>query len=208
MDSKALIINFFKQLGEMLPGNAYIKDKEGIYLYHNKKMLDALKFNKLIDKSINTFTGKSDYDLFPKKTADEFQKNDQKVMDSGRECRFEEIAYLKKRVKRKYISHKKPLYDLNNKVHGVIGYSIEYTELKINGNYVSLSRREMQTLAAIYNGMTIKEIAVHLDLSPRTVEDYYGSLKTKLSCNSKKRLMELIHQLGLSSVLTYFYKCQ
>lgn len=43
MSTLKLKIHSFTQLVDMLPGNIYIKDKLGIYLYHNKKMVVSLK---------------------------------------------------------------------------------------------------------------------------------------------------------------------
>ncbi len=64
-----------------LPGVAFIKDLEGHYLYANETLVNLWK-TLFPDKSL-TWLGQTDFDLFPSDVAEQFQKNDQRVLSSG-----------------------------------------------------------------------------------------------------------------------------
>lgn len=61
-----------------------------------------------------------------------------------------------------------------------------------------LSRRERQVLEAIVAGLTSKEAARKLGISPRTVETYRASLMTKTGANSVPHLVRLSIEAGLT----------
>ena len=91
-----------------------------------------------------------------------------------------------------YSSIKIPLFDLNNKILGVLGMS-----QKIHINYISnLSKRQKECLYYLTRGMTIKQIAKVLLLSPRTVEFYFDNLRTKLNCHSRSELVSKAIEFG------------
>ena len=51
-----------------------------------------------------------------------------------------------------------------------------------------LTQRQEECLKHLVQGMSLKQIAKHLSLSPRTVEHYLESVKMKLDCNSRVEL--------------------
>lgn len=55
--------------------------------------------------------------------------------------------------------------------------------------FAQLSAREREVLAFIVDGLTNKEIARRLDLSPRTVETHRANLFAKLECESLAQLV-------------------
>ncbi|AWN15820.1 response regulator transcription factor [Salinisphaera sp. LB1] len=56
----------------------------------------------------------------------------------------------------------------------------------------SLSPREQQVLDLLLRGFLNKEIAHHLELSPRTIEDYRASLKRKMGARTSAELVTLV----------------
>ena len=52
-----------------------------------------------------------------------------------------------------------------------------------------LSKRQIECLFCLVKGMTIKEIAIELQLSPKTVEHYLTYIKFKLNCYSRSQLI-------------------
>lgn len=63
-----------------------------------------------------------------------------------------------------------------------------------------LSLRERQCLKLLMEGRTAKDVAVVLQLSPRTVESYFENIKDKLSCWSRHELIAIArqyHELGI-----------
>ena len=68
----------------------------------------------------------------------------------------------------------------------------------ISGN-LHLSPREAECVFFLLRGHTIKEVANILDLSPRTIEFYLKNIKTKLSCNKKREVLEIIRQSSFAT---------
>ena len=55
----------------------------------------------------------------------------------------------------------------------------------------------MQVLTQIAEGATVRKIAISLNLSPYTVEDYKQDLYKKLSCNNQKELVAMAKVMGI-----------
>ena len=68
----------------------------------------------------------------------------------------------------------------------------------ISGN-LHLSPREAECVFFLLRGHTIKEVANILDLSPRTIEFYLKNIKTKLSCNKKREVLDIIRQSSFAT---------
>ena len=65
------------------------------------------------------------------------------------------------------------------------------------GANIFLGKREVDCVMRFLRGETTKEIGLHLNLSPRTVESYLESVKKKLNCNTSK--LREIFSKGTSS---------
>jgi DNA-binding CsgD family transcriptional regulator len=65
-------------------------------------------------------------------------------------------------------------------------------QIKRPHGIVKITKRELECLAYTSHNLSAKEIAHHLDLSLRTIEEYQNILKLKLNVNSKLELSELI----------------
>lgn len=64
----------------------------------------------------------------------------------------------------------------------------------------NLSDRELEVFELIGKGMTTREVAEHLDLSPKTVETYRENLKVKLNLGNANQLVcAAVHHLLESS---------
>ncbi len=59
-----------------------------------------------------------------------------------------------------------------------------------NGHY--LTQREAECISLAMQGMTMKMIGLHLDLSPRTIEYYLKRVKERMGCRTKKELVNQI----------------
>ncbi len=64
---------------------------------------------------------------------------------------------------------------------------------------VSLSPREMEVLCQLVNGLRAKEIAELLNISPKTVDTYRGSLMRKLNVHDLVGLVKLAIERNLTS---------
>jgi len=107
-----------------VPGSIYWKNTEGTYLGCNDFMVNNTGL-----KSRKDIIGKSDFELWPKQ-AKMFHENDQQVIQLRRAIRIEEQVDLPNGKKRYFTVEKTPLYSDDNHIIGIIGNSIEITELK------------------------------------------------------------------------------
>jgi PAS domain S-box-containing protein len=107
------------------PGNLYWKDRAGYYLGGNDFMIKAVGL-----KSKEELLGKTDYELFGVDKADALRKNDHEVMETGRPINIEEMVRLSNGEQRFYLAAKIPLRDEKNNIIGIIGNSLDVTELK------------------------------------------------------------------------------
>lgn len=107
----------------------YVKGADYRYQYVNQKFTDLFALNR------GGIVGKTDYDLFPQKVADEFRKNDQRVIETAEVVNLQEIAPHAD-GDHTYVSVKFPLLDGAGKVDAVAGVSTDIT--------VQIRAREME----------------------------------------------------------------
>lgn len=107
-----------------IPGSIYWKDTNGTYLGCNDFMVKVAGFS-----SKNDIIGKTDQELWPNQ-ARIFNKTDQEVM--GLKCAqsVEERVDLPNVTTRFFTVEKTPLFDEQKNVTGILGNSLEITELK------------------------------------------------------------------------------
>lgn len=118
-----------KNLIDNLPGDIYWKDTEGIWSGVNKRGAESLlQIGFIRDRS--DVIGKSDYQLFSKETADEYRKNDLEVMALKTEMTREEINQLPNGEKIIQLSSKRPLWDKEGNIVGVVGNTLDISYLK------------------------------------------------------------------------------
>jgi DNA-binding CsgD family transcriptional regulator len=118
-----------------------------------------------------------------------------------------------------YVSTRLPLCDQNEKVVGVLGISVETNEVacltqtdfahhvlpvlpKIQtiskkSNPYNLSKRQIECLNWLVQGMSAKEIAKMMCLSPRTIESYLEIIKIKLNCYKRSDLVKKALEIKL-----------
>ncbi len=118
-----------KNLIDNLPGDIYWKDKNGIWSGVNKRGAQSLLQIGFIRDRADVI-GKSDYQLFSKDTADEYRKNDLEVMNKKTEMIREEINQLPNGEKIIQLSTKRPLWDKDGNIVGVVGNTIDISYLK------------------------------------------------------------------------------
>lgn len=70
-------------------------------------------------------------------------------------------------------------------------------DLGPNFNNQRLTQREVDVLKQVILGYSAKKIALHLQISFRTVETYIEILKLKLGCCKKAEIIEKSIKLGL-----------
>lgn len=113
-----------KNIIDCAPGLIYWKDRDSCYMGANKYWCE----NVGID-TVENVLGKTDKDIWPNQAKD-LRKNDLKVLKTGRTLVIEESTYLKDRGNVVFISYKSPFRDEQGNIIGIIGTSLDITNLK------------------------------------------------------------------------------
>ncbi len=103
------------------PSLIFVKDTEGRFLLVNRK------FEEVHAIPNQQARGKSHYELFPKKTADQFHKDDMEVLRTARPHTAYEQLRDDKGV---FVTTKFPLFNENGAVRGLCGIATDITEQK------------------------------------------------------------------------------
>jgi PAS domain S-box-containing protein len=105
------------------PSVVYIKNIQGEYILANAQ------FEALLNRRSDEIYGKTDEDILPRATADQFRENDLKVLSMNRPFQLEEqIAHAD--GLHTYLSVKFPVYDEKGAPSGVCGILTDVTALK------------------------------------------------------------------------------
>lgn len=111
---------WFRTFLDHAPNLAFVKAKDGRYLYINKRFEEVFQFDR------RTVLGKKDVDLFPRNQAEQFQANDRQVLESGQAKEFKETAMYTDGVHTS-IAVKFPLRDMTNEIYAIGGIVTDIT---------------------------------------------------------------------------------
>ena len=180
----------------------YWKDIHGVYLGLNARLKQKLRERGLCDDII----GKTDNDIFTSEAAKLFREHDRLIMKDKVEMLFEERIEIAENCHVLQLTIKKPLFNEEGIVSGIIGMTYDFTEIETPDFNVKLTPREIQCFSGLYLGHTSINISKQLGLSPKTVESYIANLKTKLCCESKHELIKFANKRHLSLLLIKVYE--
>lgn len=127
MDYLNNLKNFREQLEifiNAIPGCVYWKDKNGVYFGCNNTLLTKGQLS-----SKEAIVGKTDIDIW-RASAEEIRKNDLAVMQQDKTMEVEETILLQSGELLYFSSVKSPLKDEDGHIIGIIGNSLDITELK------------------------------------------------------------------------------
>ena len=131
----------FTQFMHNLPGLAWIKDRHGRYVYANEAAERAFAI------PLGDLLGRTDRDIFPPSTADEFAANDLRVLDSdGSIQTIETLEHDDGAVHHSIVS-KFPIQGRDGTTTLIGGVAIDVTELKQTEEALRRSEAWFRTLA-------------------------------------------------------------
>jgi two-component system aerobic respiration control sensor histidine kinase ArcB len=116
-----------EELFASIPGHIYAKDKNGVYLAANDRDESSCALDGT--KRGSQLVGKTDRDFPWKGIAEELRLNDQKVMETGKIHLFIEKGKMKDGKEATVISLKAPLRNKAGEIIGILGNSIDITEI-------------------------------------------------------------------------------
>ncbi|MBP8639679.1 MAG: PAS domain S-box protein [Oscillospiraceae bacterium] len=106
------------------PDLIFFKNKDGVYLGCNKA------FSEFVGKSENQIIGQTDFDLFGKELASQFNKMDIEMLKLNQSKRNEEVVTTANGSEIFLETLKSPYYNNNGELVGLIGISRDITERK------------------------------------------------------------------------------
>ncbi|MBN1598236.1 MAG: PAS domain-containing sensor histidine kinase [Bacteroidales bacterium] len=117
--------NILRTLIDTIPDVIYIKDKDSRFITANKRILEVMKA-----KDQEELEGKTDFDYYPKKIAQLFFDDEQKIITSGKALiNKEEIGFDVNGNERVISTTKVPFYDADGNIAGIVGVGRDVTEL-------------------------------------------------------------------------------
>ena len=172
------------------PSIIYLKDLEGRFILMNEP------FEKEFQISRNKLIGKSMHEVFPKEAADEYLKNDKKVIETEKALIYEETA-PHENGERTYLSVKFPIFDADGKPYALAGISTDITARK------TLEEDLRKLTAALEKKVEerTKELAL---INKELQEEIIGHKKSreeieKLNIDLEKRVLERTEQLNTTN---------
>lgn len=194
------------------PFSVYLETTEHLIIRSNEITANACGFG-----SLNDFIGQSGFRYFKKETIAEKIANHKKVIRNNTIVIADENAFRQDGSELNTLSVRMPWYDEENSIVGLFGCSIVLGKNPLaesltriaklgllnleklhNRNdlarsktpSIKLSKRELECLRLTVKGKPAKQVAYHLNLSRRTVEEYLENIKRKMDVTSKSALIE------------------
>jgi PAS domain S-box-containing protein len=120
----------------------FIKDRESRFV-----MTNAYQMKLLGIASMDLVAGKTDFDFFPRELAEQYYIDEQSVMKTGQAIRNREEPCSDRTGNRLWLlTTKVPIKDATGKVTGMVGMSLDITELKHASDALAEERNLLRTL--------------------------------------------------------------
>lgn len=165
----------------------FFKDLEGVYRGVSRSTAILAGF-----QSVDEMIGKTDFDIYPKESAEDFTRQDKYVMETGESNLVEDtLVHATKGVIR-IETLKSPLYDDKGVLLGVQGISRDITE---KYNYQRIISEQRAQINAIIDNIPfpiwLKDVEGKYLLVNKSYEDFYG---VKKECVLGVKPLELLEQ--------------
>lgn len=194
------------------PWNTYFVSANQVVQNLNETLANCLRYD-----SSKQIIGKTYYDLQhpDKKSMRVAANNNQRIMNLAKADMMAEECVLFDGSELEFINIKMPWYNDNNQIIGIFGCSMQFARKNIANSLQEMIKlflpnfscsvnklflnkkddiiftpREYSCLQLVIKGKTAKEIAAILNLSPRTIEDYFVRIKHKMNVRTKSQLIE------------------
>ena len=205
-----------QQIVNALPGLCYWKDENSEYMGCNQSVARSLGM-----RDSTAIIGRKDINLPWAAEAENYLQFDAKVLEGSQVSMVEKI-YLRDSDFCYAITRKNPIYNDDNEVVGIFGQAfllsspevidsikdvynndrnifdgVEISNYQVLDKFPSLTQRETECLFYFLRKYSAKNIANHLGISARTVEQHIVSIKNKYQCATRASLLEFCFNNGL-----------
>lgn len=160
--------DIFRTLIDTLPDALNVKDQAGRFVAANPATAALMHVN-----TPDALIGRTDFDFYPRETAEKFRQEELTVMASGEALMIEQTARFRDGEERWLSTLKVPVRDSEGRVSGLITHNRDITEHRQLELDLEASRRLLdRALAEMADGLAVFDMA--------------GTL---LMCNERYRLM-------------------
>ncbi len=204
-----------------------ILESSGLFAIKNKDLsIVRCNTNFLVcngKKTEKDICGLDDFNLPWREYAEIYHKHDLDALLGKIYKQIVPVVDWKKRAS-VVINHKRPIFDNNNVVTGLISHATDVTGTIVEGivgnfmkflppevtksftienkqNTIKLSKRQKQCLLLLARGKTATDIANILNISNRTAEHYIDDVKVKLNCATKQELIDASLKKGYINII-------
>ncbi len=222
------IVDFkLRALFDQMPGAWGCKDEHSVFMYGNAEYAKIIGLPHHEDVIGRT---DFDMPCDTIHCAELFREQDQKVIQTLSKMRILDIHPFAGGQWKAYIFTKTPMFDESQNVIGTIYHGVDITSttsieigallsrISIEGlknnligqnSYMlntkfadlKLTDRQSEVLFYLLRGKAVKTIALFLQLSPRTVEEYIEQLKFKFKVENKNELIDKAISSGFLNII-------
>lgn len=172
-----------------IPDLIFFKDRAGRYLGCNAS------FESFTGRTEARLTGKSDFDLYDRKTAEIFSGNDRKMLEDGQLVKTEEWVVYPDGRKVLLDTVKSPFKDLSGNIQGFVGISRDITERKIAETRLDAEReRLLVTLRSIGDGVITTDVDGVVQLINTVAEKLTGWTQAEAHGRHITEIFHIFHE--------------
>lgn len=200
----------FYRLFDHLPDMAFFaKDSSFRLMCASRRFVERFGF-----ATEEEIVGKTDFDLFPARLAENFRRDDEEVMNTGKpKLNIVELFFTDQGIPDWFVTNKLPLVDAKGKVIGIMGTVQSFEGKKqVLQPYLQIDRALAYIRDHFRTGVSITELAQIVHLSPRQLHrkfvETFGTspqafimkLRIQAACEALQKegaqITEVAHELG------------
>ncbi len=178
----------------------YIKDARSRVLLANKRLCDQ------INSTPEEIIGKTDHDYLPKEIADALKRNDDRVLETLKPVKMEEVAALEGQDPRYYLSLKFPIYDELLGEHVVCGISTDITEMKETQRSLEESHSWLDSIMhTVPEGILTVESDGKITSANRALCELFGYTEAEIENSNLDMLLPEISRANHAGFLRQYF---
>jgi len=156
----------YRTLVENIPQKIFLKDTNSIYISCNENYAKDLKMKP------DDISGKTDYDFFPKKLAEKYRTDDQRIIQSGKTEGLEE-RYIQDGKNTWIYTLKTPIKDEKGQIMSILGIFWDITERKKSQQALVAFATELskQKKALEEKNIALREVLGQLEVEKRKIQE-------------------------------------
>ncbi|WP_294385208.1 AraC family transcriptional regulator [Prosthecobacter sp.] len=155
----------FYRLFDHLPDLAFFaKDSEFRFMCASRRFMDRFGISDESD-----IVGKNDFDLFPARLAENFRRDDEELLQTGKpKLNIVELFFTDQGIPDWFVTNKLPLLDAKGRLIGIMGTVQSFEGKKqVLQPYLQIDRALAYIREHFRTGVSITELAQIVHLSPR-----------------------------------------